>query len=157
MIKKGLLFFALCLAATLAHAQPAPSAYVPLAPCRAFDSRVSAGGSGPFSGTIHLIVREVCNIPEDATAISFAVTAVSPSAAGYLLVWEENLSRPVAASLTFSSTATSGGLTRLCYPLIECSNDIQIFVSQTTDVALDITGAYVPIEAATENHGGLGQ
>ncbi len=156
MRKKCLLAVVLCLAAAAVHAQPVPSAYVPLAPCRAFDSRISQGGSGPITGgsTLFLVVRETCDVPANATAVTFTVSAWMPVAQGNLLVWEEGILKPLATTLNFNPLAvfSTGGSTRLCYPLEECSDDIQIQPSQTTDIILDITGAYIPldsIEAAT--------
>lgn len=148
-MKTFIAVLSLCLSAA-AQAQPVPSVLIPLAPCRLFDSRVSQGGPGPIAGgtALHLTARGACNVPEEATAIAFTVAAISPSATGNLLVWEENLTKPNAATLNYGTTNTStGGLTRLCYPAIECTNDLQIQPSQTTEIILDITGAYVPLDS----------
>lgn|GEM_PF-6131911 len=99
---------------------------------------------------MHLTVRGVCTVPENATAVDFSVSAVSPAANGNLLVWEENLTKPTATTLTYNTTATftTGGKTRLCYPILECSGvDLQIQPSQTTEVVFDVTGAYVPLDS----------
>lgn len=136
---------ALSLASSLV-AQVLPAAFTPLAPCRILDTR--SGDPVVGGSTVYLDVRGVCNVPEEANAITFSVAAWQPLANGSLLVWEDGILRPTATTLNYqavSNAMSSGGVSRLCYPLLECINDLQIWSSQETDVILDVTGYYSPL------------
>lgn len=78
---------ALALSAGVAEAQAGPYQYYAVSPCRVYDTRTglpSAGGTG--GGVINtatirsFVLRGLCGIPTDATAVSLNLTVVTPSA-----------------------------------------------------------------------------
>lgn len=75
------------LSAGLAEAQAGPYQYYAVSPCRVYDTRPglpSAGGTGGGilnSATIRtFVLRGLCGIPTDATAVSLNLTIVTPNA-----------------------------------------------------------------------------
>lgn len=133
-----------------AQAQPVASNYIPLNPCRLFNSQVSPGTTLSAGSTTFLVVRGVCNIPESANAVALTLTTTGATAAGSITVWEENLPLPTPNSMSFRGNGTDSSFTiaRLCYPVEECAgNDLQLRVtSAATHVILDAVGYFTPVE-----------
>lgn len=78
---------AAALVSGLAEAQAGPYQYYAVSPCRVYDTRTglpSAGGTG--GGVINtatirsFVLRGLCGIPTDATAVSLNLTVVTPNA-----------------------------------------------------------------------------
>lgn len=85
-------------------------AFVPMAPCRLFDARPGVGiNVGPRStpiGSGEIYTQQVtgtngnCVVPADATAVAMNVTAVGPTADGYLTVFPADVgTTPLASNL----------------------------------------------------------
>jgi hypothetical protein len=130
-------------------AQPLPSKFVPLAPCRLFDSRV-VPGSMLLNGTItYIAARGDCNIPETANAVFVTVATTGALSAGHLTIYGSDILLPSASTMNYRGFGTDSASTfvRLCYPVEECSGvDTAIHVSTTpTHVILDVVG-YTEIE-----------
>src|SRR5579872_450338 len=120
--------------------------FVPLAPCRVLDTRNATGPYGgprmAAGGTRDVAVpQSPCGVPGGAQAYSFNVTVVPPGPLGYLTIWPAGLSRPtvstlnsldgrIVANAAIVPTATSGA--------------ISLFVSDATDVILDVNGYFIP-------------
>jgi len=71
-----------------------------LTPFRALDTRNGTGGrTGALAagGTFELAVRGVGGVPSNADSVVVNVTAVQPSAGGYLTVWPAGQTRPLAS------------------------------------------------------------
>jgi len=89
--------------------------FVPMVPCRLFDTRPGAGVNvGPRStplGPAEVYQQQVsgtngnCVIPNDATAISMNVTAVGGTAAGFLTVFPADGAQPLASNLNWVAGA----------------------------------------------------
>lgn len=80
---------AVVLSSGLAEAQAGPYQYYAVSPCRVYDTRTglpSAGGTGGGilnSATIRTFrLRNLCGIPNTATAVSLNLTIVTPNAPG---------------------------------------------------------------------------
>lgn len=138
------------LSAAAAHAQPVASNYVPLNPCRLFNSQASPGTTLSAGSTTFIPVRGYCSIPQSANAVALTLTATGATSAGSITVWEENLTLPTPNSMSFRGNGTDSSftITRLCYPVEECAgNDIQLRVtSAATHVILDVVGYFTPVE-----------
>jgi hypothetical protein len=77
------------LSSGLAEAQAGPYQYYAVSPCRVYDTRTglpSAGGTGGGiinSATVRTFrLRNLCGIPNSATAVSLNLTIVTPNASG---------------------------------------------------------------------------
>ncbi|MBV9083121.1 MAG: choice-of-anchor D domain-containing protein, partial [Acidobacteriaceae bacterium] len=122
-----------------------PLEFVPITPCRIADTR---NASGPFGGPAisgqtsrdFVIPNSGCNIPSTAAAYALNVTVVPHGGLGYLTVWPAGQSRPLV------STLNSDGRVKANAAIIPggVNGAISVYVSNTTDLVLDISGYFVP-------------
>ena len=136
-----------------------PSSFVPITPCRLIDTRATSP-VGPRSTPIlageSLTVQVTgsngqCVIPASATAIVINVTAVGPTAAGYISLYPADVGLPNASNLNF--TANQNPTPNLVTVSLSSGGAIKIFnVAGNVNVLGDIAGYYQP-DAATGNAG----
>lgn len=130
---------------------PQASAFYPVAPCRIADTR-SVGGSGktgPFgppqmsghSTRTFPIPSSSCGIPGTAEAYSLNVTVVPPKALSYLTAWPAGLPLPNTTTLN-SSNGTI--VANAAIVPAGAGGGISVYVSNTTDVVIDINGYFGP-------------
>jgi uncharacterized repeat protein (TIGR01451 family) len=120
--------------------------FVAITPCRVVDTRWL---SGPFGGPAiqggtfrsFAIPNGPCQIPNTAAAYSLNVTVVPHSTLGYLTVWPTSQQMPIASTLN-----SLDGRIKANAAIVAAGEGgaISIFASDTTDVALDINGYFVP-------------
>lgn len=91
-------------------APPAGASFYPLTPCRVGDTRRT---NGPLDGpalqpgaTRSFSPAGVCGIPTGAVAISVNLTVTNVGAAGELLVFPSDVSKPNASSISFAQGRT---------------------------------------------------
>jgi hypothetical protein len=124
--------------------------FIPVTPCRVVDTR---GAAGPFGGpelsaaqTREFdIPQSACNIPSTAVAYSLNVTVVPNASLNYLTLWPTGLAQPnvstlnsdgrVKANAAITPAGTNGG--------------VDVFVSDASQVILDIDGYFVPAGTAS--------
>ncbi|MDW3215540.1 MAG: hypothetical protein R8G01_16190 [Ilumatobacteraceae bacterium] len=134
------------------------NAYVPpggnrvaIEPARCADTRPDGvtfdglfQGDGRF-GPDEVYVVDIggrCNIPDDATAAYLNVTAVLPSAAGFLTVWPCDADRPTTSNVNYGpgQIQPNGVLSKVS---LDGEGQICIYSLAETDVIVDVNG-YVP-------------
>ncbi|MGZ7023529.1 MAG: hypothetical protein ACXVJ3_20010 [Ilumatobacteraceae bacterium] len=90
-----------------ASAPPGASSFVPITPCRLFDTRPDTavgarntplGAQATFTATVWGSNGH-CQIPSGATGVSMNVVAVNPTAASFLTVFPADQPQPLASSL----------------------------------------------------------
>jgi hypothetical protein len=139
----------LALDGTAAWAQTG-SRFVPVTPCRVADTRNT---SGPFGGPTmaggqtrsFAIPQSPCGIPATAQAYSLNVTVVPNGPLGYLSLWPTGQAQPGV------STLNSWGGTVVANAAIVpagTSGAVSVFVSNPTDVILDINGYFTSTGSA---------
>jgi hypothetical protein len=124
--------------------------FIPVVPCRVVDTR---GAAGPFGGpelsagqTREFdIPQSACGIPSTAAAYSLNVTVVPNATLSYLTMWPAGQSQPnvstlnsdgrVKANAAITPAGTNGG--------------VDVFVSDASQVILDIDGYFVPAGTAS--------
>src|SRR4051812_28745705 len=115
-----------------------PSLHVGTAPCQVFSGNLAA------NTTIHLDVRGVCGVYDEATAVVFAVH-VTATGTGTLKLWEFDGSQPSANVMSYNSgTSSSVADVRICAPLAECFNDFDARSTTAITLTLVVEGFYVP-------------
>lgn len=124
--------------------------YVPITPCRLFDTRPAPSNVGTratpigHGETFTLQVRGVngnCNIPADAVGVSMNTTAVNGTAGSYLTVYPADAERPLASSLNWS--AGQGPSPNQLNVTLAADGRISMFnFAGTVDVLGDIVGYY---------------
>ena len=131
------------------------SSFVPITPCRLFDTRPGSDNVGarstPVAAGEVLTVQArgpsgLCNLPSDATGVALNVAIVNPTAASFLTVYPADATRPLAANLNWVAgqeptpnavTAALAGDGRLAF----------YNLAGSVDLAVDVDGYYVPSTA----------
>jgi hypothetical protein len=121
--------------------------YFTVSPCRLADTR---GATGPQGGPAlaagasrTFTVGGLCGIPPEATAVAVSVTAVQPTTAGFLTLYQAGGSRPATSSINFSA-----GQVRSNEAIVRITGaplGLTIFygaATGTTNVVLDINGFF---------------
>ncbi len=122
----------------------------PLPPCRLMDTRAEAGLTGPFGpprliawGSIFRVPVQSgrCGVPATARAYSLNVTVVPDEPLPYLTLWPDGLPVPGVSTLN----AYDGQVTANAAIVPAGTNGtIQIAVTATTHVILDLNGYFAP-------------
>jgi hypothetical protein len=105
-------------------------------PKRVLDTRETGGPiQGGTTRTVNL--RMPVLIPQAATGVFVNVTAVSPSAKGYVTLFPCDGPIPNTANVTFAAGEVSGSLG---FVGLDSSDRVCAFASATTDLVLDVVG-----------------
>jgi YVTN family beta-propeller protein len=118
-----------------------PMQFVPLQPCRILDTRGGDPIQGGSTANISLI-SPGCHIPATASAFSLNVTLVpSGGPVGYLTIWPTDQLRP-----TISTMNSPDGRIKANAAVVPAGtlNNVSIYVSDTTNLLLDIDGYFAP-------------
>jgi hypothetical protein len=127
---------------------PVAVQFVPITPCRLVDTRPDGGGSGPIQGGTfetfnlpQLAQQRGCASLSSAAAYSLNVAVVPSGYLGYLTLWPTGQGRPVVATLNSldgrikaNAAIVPGGT----------QNEVSIYVTNTTNVVIDIDGYFAP-------------
>jgi hypothetical protein len=124
--------------------------YVPITPCRLFDTRSALGNIGPRSTpigpgetfTLQAIgANGNCTIPLGAVGVAMNTTAVNGSASSFLTVFPAGEQRPLAASLNW--VAGQSPTPNQLILALGTDGKISLFnLAGTVDVVGDIVGYY---------------
>jgi hypothetical protein len=111
-----------------------------MTPCRVWDSR-QPSGTPPFNKTVSVdVTTSPCSLPTTAQAFVFNATVVPPGPFGYLTMWPEGESQPLAATLN----ALDGAITNNMAIVPTTNGSISVFPSNPTHLVLDIFGFFGP-------------
>jgi hypothetical protein len=124
--------------------QYTPMRFVPVTPCRVFDTR---NANGPFGGPSiaagtarsFAIPNSACGIPATALAYSVNVTVIPPAALAYLTVWPTGQPQPTV------SLMSSDGRIKANAAIVAAGSGgaISVYATNQTDATLDIAGYFV--------------
>jgi len=125
--------------------------FVPVTPCRVVDTR---SGSEPFgaptmtaaSSRSFPIPQSGCGIPNTAQAYSFNVTVVPKGPLPYLTLWPTGQSKPLVSTLNSFAGAV---VANAAIVPAGTSGAVSVFVTDPTDVILDINGYFDTSTGAT--------
>ena len=121
-----------------------PLQFNPVLPCRVVDTR---NPNGPFGGPpipggtarSFPLPQGVCNIPTTAAAYSLNVTVVPSGQLGYLTIWPTGQSQPVVSTMN----SLDGRIKANAAIVPAGTNEaVSVYVSNTTNVVLDIDGYF---------------
>ena len=121
-------------------------AFYPVTPCRVADTRNATGplGGPTISGGSSRsfpVQSSSCDIPSTAKAYSLNVTAVPHTTLGYLTAWATGQTQPYVSTLNSSTGAVTANAAVVP---AGTSGAVSIFVSDTSDVILDVNGYFAP-------------
>ena len=122
-----------------------PGSYVGVTPFRVADTRPSSGQpnagqtiAGP--GSINVQVTGLGGVPAGAAAAVLNVTAVDPTAAGFLTVWPQGSAMPTVSNLNF---AAGHNVPNLVTVGLSATGQVSIYANTgSTDVVADVEGYY---------------
>lgn len=124
--------------------------FVPLKPCRISDTRNPAGSfGGPRLGAHETrsipVVSSACGVPSTAAAYSLNITAVPSGPLSYLTLWPANQSQPLVSTLN-----SLDGRVKANAAIVPAGagGAVSVFVTDPSDVVLDINGYFVPATGA---------
>jgi YVTN family beta-propeller protein len=122
--------------------------FKPLTPCRLIDTRAPGGGGAIAGGTFrdfYLPQLGGCGVPNNAVVYSLNVTVVPRGALGYLTIWPTAQDLPVVSTMNSLDRRVKANAA-----LIPAGyqGGVSVFVSNTSDVILDING-YFPTQGET--------
>ncbi|HEY3840209.1 MAG TPA: choice-of-anchor Q domain-containing protein [Bryobacteraceae bacterium] len=124
--------------------------FYPVTPCRLVDTRVSSfpPGFGPptmaagTTRTFAVPADAACSIPATAQAYSLNVTAIPQTTLGLLSVWPTG--RPLPNVSTLNVYAAGTVVANAAIVPAGTNGSINTYVSDTTDLAIDIDGYFAP-------------
>src|ERR1019366_9336580 len=124
--------------------------FVAVTPCRLVDTRPEHGGSGPIPGgtfqNFPIPQEGGCNIPTSAAAYSLNVTVVPQGQLAYLTIWPTGENQPLVSILN-----SLDGRIKANAAIVPAGYQgaVSIYVTQTTNVVLDIDGYFAPVSGST--------
>jgi hypothetical protein len=124
-----------------------PLQFVAVTPCRVVDTRQRGGAiPGGTSRSFPIPQEEGCHIPVSAETYSLNVTVVPTGPLGYLTLWPTGQPQPLVATLN-----SVDGRVKANAAIVPAGNQgaISIYVTDTTDVILDINGYFAPAWGST--------
>ena len=120
---------------------PPGSRYTGLAPARLLDTRTGVGAPKvriPAGGTVNLQVTGRGGVPTTgAASVAFNITAVNPSAGGYITAWPTGTAKPNASNVNYARAQTIAGL---AVAKLGTGGKISVSSSAATDLLLDVAG-----------------
>ena len=127
--------------------------FVPLTPCRVYDTRPSHGGSGPIQGGTaqafnlpQLSQAKSCGDLSSASAYSLNVTVIPQGTLGYLTLWPTGEGQPTVSTLN-----SVDGRVKANAAITPAGTHgaVSVYVTNTTDVVIDIDGYFAPVTGST--------
>jgi hypothetical protein len=120
--------------------------FFPVTPCRVADTRNATGTLGGPSLAANTarafpVQSSSCGIPVTAKAYSLNVTAVPHGSLGFLTAWPSGEPQPVVSTLNASTGAVTANAAIVP---AGTGREVSIFVSDATDVILEIDGYFAP-------------
>ncbi len=128
---------------------PSPLQFVAVTPCRLVDTRPPSGSGPIIGGTFQnfpIPQEGGCNIPTSAAAYSLNVSVVPQHVLGYLTIWPAGEGRPVVATLN-----SLDGRIKADAAIVPAGANgaVSIYVTDTSNLILDINGYFVPASGST--------
>jgi photosystem II stability/assembly factor-like uncharacterized protein len=121
--------------------------FVAVTPCRLIDTRLTGGPiQGGTSRDFPIPQEGGCNIPTTAAAYSLNVSVVPQGPLGYLTIWPTGEGRPVVATLN-----SIDGRIKADAAIVPAGTNgaVSVYVTQTTNVILDINGYFAAASGST--------
>jgi hypothetical protein len=113
--------------------------FFPLTPCRMGDTRHPS--TPPFNGEVALDVTSTgCGAPASAQAYVVSATVIPPGSLGFLTLWPDGTAQPLVSTLN----AVDGAVTSNMAIVPTHNGSVDAFVSNPSDLVLDIQGYFAP-------------
>jgi uncharacterized repeat protein (TIGR03803 family) len=128
-----------------------PEQLIPVTPCRVVDTRNSNGpfGGPPIQGGTFRsfpIPLGACSIPSTASAYSLNVTVAPNGPLGYLTIWPSGESQPLVSTMNSPDGRIKANAAIVP---VGANGAVSVYVTDTTNVILDIDGYFAPPSSQT--------
>jgi hypothetical protein len=142
------------LLAASAAGPSAASSTVTVDPCRLVDTRQDGDPIGAHE-TVTFSARDLCAVPATATALVANVTAVDPSAVGYLTVFPADVPRPQTSTVNWEAGTTA--VANQATIALSSDGKFSVFnMAGDVDLVVDISGYLVPASSGKGDKGDKG-
>jgi hypothetical protein len=124
--------------------------FYPMTPCRLVDTRPGAPSTilhGELAGGTYSILpirSSSCNVPATAQAYSLNFTLVPPGPVSYLTVYPTGESLPIVSTMNDPTGTVEANA---AIAPAGSGGDINVYVTQTTNLVVDINGYFAPVGA----------
>ena len=128
------------------------SAYQAIAPARLADTRLEEGAFGftrPSASVVRVQVAGLGGVPGNATAAVLNVTGVNTTAPGFVTVYPAGTALPTASNVNFDGAGQV--LANMVTVKLGVGGAVDVYMQRQMDVAVDVSGAYVPAPSAQPN------
>ena len=117
-----------------------PFQFIPsVSPCRLIDTRDTGGPIQGGTSRNFNVPQLGCDIPNGAAAYSLNVTVVPQGSLGYLTIWPQGDIQPFASTMN-----SRDGRVKANAAIVPAGNNaVSVYVSDTTNIILDINGYFV--------------
>ena len=137
--------------ATAGPSQPPPYQFIPLTPCRVADTRSGSGAFGApelAAGATREfdLPQSGCGIPSTAVAYSLNLTVVPDRTLNYLTLWPSGSAQPTVSTLNSDDGRVKANA---AIAFAGAKGGVNVFVSDASNVILDIDGYFVPAGTAS--------
>ena len=118
----------------------------PLTPCRVVDTRQNGGQPIPGNSSQSFVLPGACGIPSNAAAYSLNVTVVPHNTLSYLTIWPTGEAQPEVSLMN-----SPDGRVKANAAIVPAGTQgaVSVFVTDTSDVILDINGYFATPGSAT--------
>jgi hypothetical protein len=115
-----------------------------LPPCRVLDTRLS---SGELKGQLKVPVTtgNNCNVPSSGQAYVMNATVVPAAPLGFLTLWPDTISQPVASTLNADDGVVTSNMAIVSSP----NGSVDAFASSATQLILDVSAYFAPTPGFT--------
>src|SRR5262245_9019583 len=151
------LLVAVVAASLMVVALPAPLAtaagpfqYHSLTPCRTVDTRTTNGPVLSDGVVRSFTIKGTCGVPNTATAVSINVTAVGPTAQGFLTLYPAGTAQPTVSNINYNAgePALGNGAIVPLSAAVPPAHDLTVFPRAfpggTVHMVIDVTGYFAP-------------
>jgi hypothetical protein len=122
---------------------------VAVKPCRLLDTREGDSVRLAAGSTTRVDVATRCNVPEEAAAAAVTLTAVQPSARGFLAVTPSGPAE-TAREATSALNYSVGEVRSISQFYALGSGGLDVFTLASTDMVVDVTAYFVAATSATD-------
>jgi Chaperone of endosialidase len=125
--------------------------YIPLMPCRVFDSRTSS----PLPGgePTNITIAGLCGVPPNAVAADLNFTIVGPQGIGHLTVFPTNGTAPLTSLVNYVAGQTVANVADV---RLGAGGAVSAQPFTTTDLVVDVYGYFIDVEELAGNNTALG-
>jgi Chaperone of endosialidase len=125
--------------------------YIPLMPCRVFDSRTVS----PLPGgePTNITIAGLCGVPPNAVAADLNFTIVNPQGVGHLTVFPANGPAPLASLVNYVPGQTVANVADI---RLGAGGAVSAQPFTTTELVVDVYGYFIDVEELADQNTALG-